>query len=123
MTVSGDLLKFISFQTPTIFTMHAVLSIPGRQVRIEPGQTLRVDFMAAQKEGDKVVFDKVMLLSDGHKVQIGTPFLGATVHATVVAHERGDKVIVYKKKRRVDYHKKQGHRQRFTTVRIDSIEG
>jgi large subunit ribosomal protein L21 len=103
--------------------MYAVLSIPGRQVRIEPGQTLRVDFMAAQKEGDKVVFDKVMLLSDGQNVRIGAPFLQASVHATVVAHERGDKVIVYKKKRRVDYHKKLGHRQRFTTVRIDSIEG
>jgi large subunit ribosomal protein L21 len=103
--------------------VYAVLSIPGRQVRIELGQTLRVDFMAAQKEGDKVVFDKVMLLSDGQNVRVGTPYVGAAVHATVVAHERGDKVIVYHKKRRVDYHKKRGHRQRYTTVRIDSIEG
>jgi large subunit ribosomal protein L21 len=103
--------------------MYAVLSIPGRQVRVEPGQTLHVDFMAAQKEGDKVVFDKVMLLSDGQNVRVGTPFVGATVHATVLTHGRDDKVIVFKKKRRVDYHKKLGHRQRFTTVRIDSIEG
>jgi large subunit ribosomal protein L21 len=123
LTLCRDLLKFIGFQTSNPISMYAVVSIPGRQVRIEPGQTLRVDFMAARKEGDKVVFDKVMLLSDGKKVQVGTPFLSATVHATVVAHERGDKVIVYKKKRRVDYHKKHGHRQRFTTVHIDSIEG
>ena len=103
--------------------MHAVLAVPGRQVRIEPGQTLRVDFMDSAKEGAKIVFDKVMLLSDGQNVRVGTPYVGATVHATVVAHERGKKIIVYKKKRRVDYHKKQGHRQRYTTVRIDSIEG
>lgn len=103
--------------------MYAVFSVPGRQVRVEPGQTLRIDYMASKKEGDKVVFDKVMFFSDGKTVKIGTPFLGAAVHATVVSHERGPKVIVFKKKRRVDYHKKQGHRQRFTTVRIDSIQG
>ncbi len=103
--------------------MYAVFTIPGRQVKAEPGQKLRVDFMENAKEGDKVTFDKVMLLSDGQNVRVGTPYVGATVHATVVSHDRGKKVIVFKKKRRVDYHKKQGHRQRYTTVMIDSIVG
>jgi large subunit ribosomal protein L21 len=103
--------------------MYAVIHVPGRQIKAAPGQNLQLDFLGHAKEGDKVVFDKVMLLADGATVRFGTPYVGATVHATVVAHSRGKKVIVFKKKKRVDYHKKQGHRQRFTTVHIDSIEG
>ena len=102
--------------------MYAVISVPGRQLKTEPGQTIRVDFMQNAKEGDPVVFDKVLLFSDGMNVKVGTPYVGATVRATVVSHERGKKVIVYKKKRRVDYHKKHGHRQKYTTVHVDSIE-
>ncbi|RPH94328.1 50S ribosomal protein L21 [candidate division KSB1 bacterium] len=101
--------------------MYAVFCIPGRQIKAEPGQTLRIDFHASSQEGDKIVFDKVLLFSDGKNVRVGMPYTGSSVHATVVGHERGDKIIVFKKKRRVDYHKKQGHRQRYTTVRIDSI--
>ncbi len=103
--------------------MYAVFSIVGRQVKAQPGDTLRLDYIHTAKEGDKLTFDKVLLFSDGQNTRIGTPYVGAKVVATVVAHDRGDKVIVYKKKKRTDSHKKQGHRQRFTTVHIDSIEG
>jgi large subunit ribosomal protein L21 len=62
------------------------------------------------------------LISDGGKTSVGAPFLKAQVKGTVVAHGRAPKIVVYKKKRRTDSHKMRGHKQRFTTVRIDSIE-
>jgi large subunit ribosomal protein L21 len=102
--------------------MYAVFSIVGRQVKAQPGETLRLDYIHTAKEGDKLTFDKVLLFSDGSNVQVGTPYVGAKVVATVVSHDRSKKVIVYHKKKRTDSHKRQGHRQRFTTVHIDSIE-
>jgi large subunit ribosomal protein L21 len=102
--------------------MYAVCIIPGRQIKVGPGAIIRVDLMNAHNEGDKIVFDKVLLVSDGNKTTVGSPYLGARVHGTVVAHGRDKKIIVYKKKKRTDYHKKRGHKQRFTTVHIDSIE-
>jgi large subunit ribosomal protein L21 len=107
---------------PVVDPMYAVISIVGQQVKAQPGDTIRLDYMHAAKEGDKLTFDKVLLVSDGPKVLVGTPFIGAKVLATVLSHGRSKKVIVYKKKKRTDSHKKQGHRQRFTTVHIDSIE-
>jgi large subunit ribosomal protein L21 len=79
--------------------------------------------MEAAKEGEKVTFDRVLLVSDGDKVRVGAPYVGAKVLATVVGHVRDKKVLVYKKKKRIDYHKKHGHRQWYTTLRVDSIEG
>jgi large subunit ribosomal protein L21 len=102
--------------------MYAVFSIVGRQIKAQPGETLRLDYIHSAKEGDKVTFDKVLLFSDGQNVKVGTPFVGAKVMATVISHDKAKKVIVYKKKKRTDSHKKQGHRQRFTTIHIDSIE-
>ena len=102
--------------------MYAVFSIGGRQIKAEPDQTLHLDFMGEAKEGAKVVFDKVLLVSDEKGVRFGKPYLEGKINATVVAHGRDKKLIVYKKKRRVDYHKKHGHRQRFTTIHIDSIK-
>jgi large subunit ribosomal protein L21 len=103
--------------------MYAVFSSSGTQIKAEPGRRIRVAFMRDQKEGDKVSFDRVLLVSDGADTRVGTPFVGAKVLGTVVAHGRTKKVIVFKKKRRVDYHKRHGHRQHFTTVLVDSIEG
>jgi large subunit ribosomal protein L21 len=103
--------------------MYVVFQAPGRQLKAEVGQKLRVDFLTNAKEGDKVAFDKVLFLADGQNVRIGTPYVGAKIHATVVSHMRDRKLIVFKKHKRVDYHKKQGHKQRYTTVTIDSIEG
>jgi large subunit ribosomal protein L21 len=102
--------------------MYAVCQVPGRQLRVGPGETVRVDYIDSVKEGDPIVFDKVLLVSDGPKTSVGAPFLAARVVGTVVTHGRGKKIVVYKKKKRTDYHKQRGHKQRFTTVRIDSIE-
>ncbi len=102
--------------------MYAVCHIAGRQLKVSPGETVQVDYIGSAKEGDPVVFDRVLLVSDGPKTTIGKPHVSAKVKATVVGHGRDDKILVYKKKKRTDYHKMHGHKQRFTTVRIDSIE-
>ena len=91
-------------------------------MRVGKGETIRVDFLGSLKEGDPVVFDKGLVVSDGKKTKVGAPYLEGRVVGTVVTHGRDKKVIVYKKKRRTDYHKMLGHKQRFTSVRIDSIE-
>ena len=74
------------------------------------------------KEGDKVKFDQVLLVEHGGKPKVGTPLIsGASVSATVVSHLKGDKVIVFKKKRRKTYQKSNGHRQQFTKIQISGI--
>ena len=101
---------------------YAICQVPGRQLKVAAGDTVRVDFMESLKEGDPIVFDRVFLFSDGKKTAIGAPYLKARVKGTIVSHGRGEKIVVYHKKRRTDSHKMQGHRQRFTSVRIDAIE-
>lgn len=102
--------------------MYAVCQVPGRQVKVGPGATIRVDYMESHQEGDKIVFDQVLLVSDGQQTTIGSPLLSARVLGTVISHMRDKKIVVYKKKKRTDYHKQRGHKQRYTNVRIDSIE-
>ena len=102
--------------------MYAVCLIPGRQIRVSSGETIRVDYLDSKKQGDQVVFEQVLLVNDGKKTVIGAPFVTARVLGTVVTHLRDKKVIVYKKKKRTDYKKLRGHKQRYTTVRVDSIE-
>ena len=102
--------------------MYAICNVSGQQIKAEPGRTQRVSFLKKNKEGDKLVLDEVLLVSDGSVIKVGTPHVKATVHATVVAHGRGDKIIVYHKQRRGHYHKMRGHHQQFTQIRIDSIE-
>jgi large subunit ribosomal protein L21 len=72
-------------------------------------------------DGDKITFDKVLLLDNGGKVTVGAPTTGTSVSATILGQSRADKVIVFKKKRRKGYKVKNGHRQTFTKVKIDSI--
>lgn len=82
---------------------------------------LRVPTLSAE-EGDAVVFDDILLASDGESVQVGQPVVdGATVKAEVLGHGRGAKVIVFKRKRRKGYRRKQGHRQDYTEIRVDEI--
>lgn len=101
--------------------MFAVVTIAGQQFKVEQGQEIFVHRLA-QEEGDKVAFDDVLLVSDGAKTSVGTPNLkGASVKASVIGHQKGDKVIVFKKKRRKGYKVKNGHRQQFTKIKIDSI--
>lgn len=101
--------------------MYAVIRTGGRQFRVEPGKTLRVPTLAADV-GASITFDEVLLGSDGTTVHAGTPLVpGASVTAAVVRHGKGEKIVVFKMKRRKNYARKQGHRQPFTEVRIDTI--
>ena len=102
--------------------MFAVVTIAGQQFKVEEGQELFVHQLQAE-EGDQVDFDQVLLIDRDGKVELGKPTLSAKVNATVLEHRKGDKVIVFKKKRRKGYRVKNGHRQRFTKIRIDGIAG
>jgi large subunit ribosomal protein L21 len=100
--------------------MFAIVTIAGQQFKVEEGQELFVHRLEAS-EGDAVSFDQVLLTDNDGKVQIGTPVLKASVKATVLEHLKGDKVIIFKKKRRKGYRKKNGHRQYLTKIKVDSI--
>ena len=102
--------------------MYAVFESGGKQFRAEPGQRLRIPALAAE-EGSTVTFDRVLITggADGEP-EVGTPTVeGAAVRAEVLAHGKDRKLIIFKRKRRKGYRKKQGHRQKFTEVRIDEI--
>ena len=102
--------------------MYAIVEIAGQQFKVVQDQKLFVHRLA-EKEGAKVSFDKVYLLDDGKKVSIGAPAItGASVEAKVVSHLKGDKVIVFKKKRRKGYRVKNGHRQALTELVIEKIQ-
>lgn len=102
--------------------MYAVFQTGGKQFRAEPGSRLRIPTLEAEP-GDSVTFDHVLIAGDGdEKVHVGTPVVdGASVTAEVIRHGRGDKVIVFKRKRRKSYRKKQGHRQNFTEIRVEEV--
>ena len=102
--------------------MYAIVEIAGQQFKVVQDQKLFVHRLA-DKEGDKVFFDKVYLLDDGKKVTLGAPAItGASVEAKVISHLKGDKVIVFKKKRRKGYRVKNGHRQALTELVIEKIQ-
>jgi large subunit ribosomal protein L21 len=99
---------------------YAIIRSGGKQFRVEEGSTVRVPSLD-KKAGDSVELE-ALVVSGAEGVKIGSPAVeGATVAATVVDHGRGDKIIVFKKKRRKQYKRTQGHRQNYTTVKIDSI--
>jgi large subunit ribosomal protein L21 len=100
--------------------MFAIVKIAGQQFKVEEGQELFVHQLEAE-EGDSLKLEDVLLVDNGGKVSVGTPVLNANVNATVLKHVKGDKVIVFKKKRRQGYRRKNGHRQRFTKIKIDNI--
>ena len=101
--------------------MFAIVTIAGQQFKVEKGQQIFVHRLDAE-EGDAVTFDQVHLIDNDGAVNLGKPTIGgSSVKATVNAHVKGDKVIVFKKKRRKGYRKKNGHRQSFTQITIDSI--
>ena len=103
--------------------MYAIVEIAGQQFKVERGVKVYVHRLDAS-EGAKVEFDKVLLVDNGGKVQIGTPSIdGAKVAATVLSHLKGDKVIVFKKKRRKGYQKSNGHRQQLTQILVQGILG
>ena len=101
--------------------MYAVIKSGGKQYRVETGAQLRVETLAA-KVGEAVSFAEVLLVGSGDAVKVGAPFVsGAKVKATVLKHGRGDKVRIFKLRRRKHFQKTQGHRQDYTEVRIDDI--
>ena len=101
--------------------MYAIISITGQQFKVEKGKKIFVHRLAGEV-GDDVTFDKVLLISNDDKVNVGAPFLSnAVVLAQIVSHLRGDKVLVFKKKRRKGYRKLNGHRQQFSEVRVKEI--
>lgn len=102
--------------------MYAVIKSGGKQYRVEEGQRLTVELLDAEP-GAEVLVEDVLLVGDGEDVTIGTPRVaGARVRATVLEHRRGRKIVVFKKKRRKNYSRKQGHRQDQTALRIEKIE-
>ena len=101
--------------------MYAIVEIAGQQFKVAKDQKVFVHRLATE-EGKKVSFDNVLLIGDGDKVTIGAPAIdGAQVGAKVIKHLKGDKVIVFKKKRRKGYRKKNGHRQSLSEIVIESI--
>ena len=100
---------------------YAIIRTGGKQYRVQPGSTLRVETIPGDA-GATVEFNEVLLGSDGTDVRTGVPYLSsAKVTAEIVKHGRGEKIVVFKFKRRKNYARKQGHRQGFTEVRIKAI--
>ena len=103
--------------------MYAVIKSGGKQYRVESGKQVRVESLAADV-GSAVAFEEVLLVGAGDTVKVGAPLVsGAKVKATVVSHGRGDKVRIFKMRRRKHYQKHQGHRQNYTELKIDAIVG
>jgi len=101
--------------------MYAIVKAAGFQYRVEPGQVLQLPSLPVNV-GQEVVLSEVLLAADGSAVRVGRPTLpGATVTAEVVRHGKGPKIVVFKFKRRKNYARKRGHRQKFTEVRIKEI--
>ncbi|MGX1928408.1 50S ribosomal protein L21 [Flagellimonas sp. 2504JD4-2] len=101
--------------------MYAIVEMAGQQFKVAKDQKVYVHRLQTE-EGKKVTFDKVLLLDDGGNVTVGAPVIeGAAVEAKVVKHLKGDKVIVFKKKRRKGYRVKNGHRQHLTEIVVEGI--
>lgn len=101
--------------------MYAVIKTGGKQYRVSAGEKLKVETLAAEV-GAEITLDQVLMVGDGEKVTMGSPLVaGATVKATVVGHGRGEKVRIYKMRRRKHYRKSQGHRQNYTELQISGI--
>jgi large subunit ribosomal protein L21 len=102
--------------------MYAIFRAQGKQFRAEEGKTIQLPRMDAEP-GSKITFDEVLLASDGEKVTAGTPTVkGATVEAEVLGETKGEKIYVFKFKRRKNYRRKTGHRAKFTEVRITGLK-
>ena len=103
--------------------MYAVIETGGKQYKIQEGDILSVERLGAG-EGEKVSFDKVLLVSGEDGIKVGKPYVeGAAVEGEVLFHGKGKKIIVFKNKAKKNYRKKQGHRQPFTRVKITKING
>ena len=102
--------------------MYAVIETGGKQYRVQEGDIINVEKLNVEA-GDVVTFDRVLLVSDGKEVKVGTPYVDQAVTGTVVENGKGKKVIIFKYKAKKDYRKKQGHRQPYTMVKIEALGG
>lgn len=101
--------------------MYAIIETGGKQYRVQEGDVLFLEKLPAE-DGQNVVFDKVLAVSDGDNFKVGTPVVdGASVTAKVLGHGKGKKIIVFKYKPKKNYRRKQGHRQPYTKVQIEKI--
>jgi large subunit ribosomal protein L21 len=101
--------------------VYAIIKTGGKQYRISPGDVLRVERLPGER-GDEVILDQVLLVTDGDAVQVGQPLVpNATVRTEILRQGKGKKVLIFKKKRRKNYRRKQGHRQMFTALQINEI--
>jgi large subunit ribosomal protein L21 len=101
--------------------MYAVIKSGGKQYRVAPGQTIRLEKVAGEV-GAKIELGNILLVENDGNVQVGSPLIAnAKIEATVVEHDRAKKILVFKKKRKKQYRRTQGHRQDYTAVRIDNI--
>ncbi len=101
--------------------MYAVIKTGGKQYRVASGDKLKVELLT-REVGSSIAFDQVLAVGQGDGVKFGTPFVaGASVKATVISHGKGDKVKIFKMRRRKHYKKSQGHRQQFTELQISDI--
>lgn len=101
--------------------MYAVVKTGGKQYKVAIGEKLKVEQIAADIDS-QIVLNEVLMVADGEAVTIGAPLVaGASIKATVVSQGRGDKVRIFKMRRRKHYQKRQGHRQNYTEIRIDEI--
>lgn len=101
--------------------MYAIIATGGKQYRVSEGDYVCVEKIAGET-GDAVVFDQVLAISDDGAMKVGADVAAATVNATVCEQGKAKKVVVYKYKPKKGFHKKNGHRQLYTKVRIDSIQ-
>jgi large subunit ribosomal protein L21 len=103
--------------------MYAIVNIQGQQFKVMENTPVIIHRLEAN-EGEQVSFDEVLLLDNNGSVTVGSPVIsGARITAKVLGHLRGDKVIIFKKKRRKTYQKSSGHRQDFTRIQVESIQG
>ena len=102
--------------------MYAVIETGGKQYRVAVGETVRVESLAVEV-GQDIAFDKVLLIADSQGVRVGNPALAESVTARVAAHGRGDKIRIFKTRRRKHFRKHAGHRQNYTELTILAIAG
>jgi large subunit ribosomal protein L21 len=103
--------------------MYAVIKTGGKQYKVAAGEKIKVEQIAADV-GQEIVIDQVLAVGNGADIKVGTPLvLGASVTVTVISHGRGDKIRIFKMRRRKHYQKRQGHRQNYTELQIGAITG
>jgi len=103
--------------------MYAVVKIKNQQFRVAPDAKVQVPLMDSEV-GASLTFDEVLMFADGDEIKVGTPTVeGASVAAEVLSHGRSRKIVVFKKKRRKNYRRKNGHRQQYTEIKITGING